>query len=288
MFVTILMSVFITIGVRQKSGLKSALRVAEVYGEDVEKVNEVYDELVSKNANNTELENLKALLAQTNATEDKILKDYKAYANGKLLTGTMENYAGKTVTASNITKNGDNVEITIPAAGYYGADSKVSIPAEDIKDSTNGYKGYIFKNGAFVNNTFVTNGFNGSSGQAKINNNLLEIKGIGNGGTGRRQYIILQTAIDLTNINEIDFELEKSRAYGTFRILFSATKPTSYSADPTTKNLRYASYNTEEVNITYSFNVSNLSGNNYMTIYLDGSSAASDYFDIFIKKIAYK
>ena len=132
MFVTILMSVFITIGVRQKSGLKSALRVAEVYGEDVEKVNEVYDELVSKNANNTELENLKALLAQTNATEDKILKDYKAYANGKLLTGTMENYAGKTVTASNITKNGDNVEITIPAAGYYGADSKVSIPASDM------------------------------------------------------------------------------------------------------------------------------------------------------------
>lgn len=132
MFVTILMSVFITIGVRQKSGLKSALRVAEVYGEDVEKVDEVYDELVNKNADNTELENLKALLAQTNATEDKILKDYKAYANGKLLTGTMENYAGKTVTASNITKNGDNVEITIPAAGYYGADSKVSIPASDM------------------------------------------------------------------------------------------------------------------------------------------------------------
>ena len=38
MFVTILMSVFITVGIRQKSGLKSNLRVAEVYGEDVDNI----------------------------------------------------------------------------------------------------------------------------------------------------------------------------------------------------------------------------------------------------------
>ena len=37
-----------------------------------------------------ELENLKSLLEQTDVTEDKILKDYKAYSKGKLLTGTME------------------------------------------------------------------------------------------------------------------------------------------------------------------------------------------------------
>ena len=231
---------------------------------------------------------LKEVTKDATATADKILKDYKAYSQGKLLTGTMENYAGQTVTASTITENGDNVEITIPAAGYYGADSKVNIPTENIKNSTNGYKGYIFKNGEFVNNSFVTNGFNGSSGLAEINNNYLEIKGIGNGGTGRRQYLILQTAIDLTNIDEIFIELKESRAYGSFRILFSTTKPTSYSADPTTKNLRYASYNTEKVNTTYSFNTSNLSGDNYMTIYVDGSSVVSDYFDIFIKTIAYK
>ena len=79
-----------------------------------------------------ELDSLKAELAQTTATEDKILKDYKAYSNGKLLTGTMENYAGKTVTASTIAENGDNAEITIPSAGYYATDSKVSIPVSEI------------------------------------------------------------------------------------------------------------------------------------------------------------
>ena len=48
MFVTILMSVFITVGIRQKSGLKSNLRVAEVYGEDVDKIEEIYNNLISK------------------------------------------------------------------------------------------------------------------------------------------------------------------------------------------------------------------------------------------------
>ena len=47
MFVTILMSVFITVGIRQKSGLKSNLRVAEVYGEDVDKIEEIYKDLGS-------------------------------------------------------------------------------------------------------------------------------------------------------------------------------------------------------------------------------------------------
>ena len=72
------------------------------------------------------------MLAQTTATEDKILKDYTVYKDGKLITGIMANYAGKTVTASTITKNGENAEITIPQAGYYGADSKVSVPVSEI------------------------------------------------------------------------------------------------------------------------------------------------------------
>ena len=46
MFVTILMSVFITVGVRQKSGLKSSLRIAEVYREDVEKIDDIYGSVV--------------------------------------------------------------------------------------------------------------------------------------------------------------------------------------------------------------------------------------------------
>ena len=71
-----------------------------------------------------ELDSLKAELAQTNATEDKILKDYKAYSNGKLMTGTMENYAGQT---QEVTSTSDDTYtyLSIPNAGYYGKDSKL-------------------------------------------------------------------------------------------------------------------------------------------------------------------
>ena len=259
---------------------------------------EIYNGTTSSSGGSTggstgsaELDSLKAELAQTTATEDKILKDYKAYSNGKLLTGTMENYSGQTVTASTITENGENAEITIPQAGYYGTDSKVSIPVETIKNNvveTNKYKGYIFKDGTFIDNSFVTNGFYGTSGSATINNKYLEVKGTGNGGTGRRQYVILQTAIDLTSINKIYCELEESRLIGNFRILLSTSKPTSYSSDPTSQASRYAGYNSEPVDVIYCTNTSKLSGTYYMTIYMDGSSVVSDYFDAFIKTIAYE
>ena len=72
-------------------------------------------------------------LGITNATSNVILKDYQAYSNGKLVTGTMENYAGKTVTASTVKQNGTNAEITIPSAGYYGTDSQIAIPLETLK-----------------------------------------------------------------------------------------------------------------------------------------------------------
>ena len=83
----------------------------------------------------TELAQLKALLAQTTVTEDKILKDYKAYKDGQLITGTMENYAGQTVEATTVTESGENAEITIPQAGYYDTTSKISIPVSEINSN---------------------------------------------------------------------------------------------------------------------------------------------------------
>ena len=81
----------------------------------------------------TELTDLKETLSKVTATEGQILKNYTAYKDGKLITGIMENYAGKTVTVSKVTENGANAEITVPSAGYYGTDSKVSVPIETIK-----------------------------------------------------------------------------------------------------------------------------------------------------------
>ena len=87
----------------------------------------------------TELAQLKALLAQTTVTEDKVLKDFKAYKNGQLITGTMENYAGQTVSASTIVENGENAEITISQAGYYDTTSKISVPVSEINSNSSYY-----------------------------------------------------------------------------------------------------------------------------------------------------
>ena len=142
MFVTILMSVFIIVGVRQKSGLKSSQRVAEVYEEDVDRSDEVYNEVISKGTGNEELEKLKEELAQANATEDKILKDYKAYANGKLLTGTMANREA-TTDAVSVAASGDYAYIRIPQGGYLTNASsgypEIKASIADINNAT-GYK----------------------------------------------------------------------------------------------------------------------------------------------------
>ena len=82
-----------------------------------------------------ELAQLKALLSQTTVTEDKILKDYKAYKDGQLITGTMENYAGQTITATTITESGENALITIPQNGYYSTSSKISVPVSEINSN---------------------------------------------------------------------------------------------------------------------------------------------------------
>ena len=93
-----------------------------------------------------ELDSLKVELAQTNATEDKILKDYKAYSNGKLMTGTMENYAGQT---QEVTSTSDDTYtyLSIPNAGYYGTDSKLKTLNSNLGNNIAGYSIYIDGNG---------------------------------------------------------------------------------------------------------------------------------------------
>ncbi len=105
------------------------------------KIAELNDKVTNIENEKNELQNkanelvaLKENLGKVTATENQILKSYTAYKDGKLVTGTMANYAGKTVTASKITKNGENAEITIPQAGYYGTDSKISVSVDKLKN----------------------------------------------------------------------------------------------------------------------------------------------------------
>ena len=107
---------------------------------------EIYNEMAEAETDGdstTELAQLKALLSQTTVTEDKILKDYKAYKDGQLITGTMENYAGQTLTATTITESGENAEITIPQAGYYDTTSKISVPVNVINSNLKSFDQFI-------------------------------------------------------------------------------------------------------------------------------------------------
>ncbi len=80
---------------------------------------------------NKELSDLKALLIQTTATEDTVLKDYKVYSNGKLITGTMANYTGQTQEAV-ATSDDTYTYLSIPNDGYYTTDSKLKTLSNNL------------------------------------------------------------------------------------------------------------------------------------------------------------
>ena len=56
MFVTILMGVYFSITTKQKSQIKSDMRIKDIYGQDVERVDELYNEIVDQYVNKVENE----------------------------------------------------------------------------------------------------------------------------------------------------------------------------------------------------------------------------------------
>lgn len=98
--------------------------------EKEKRVKELEKEIIEKNAQISELTNqveglnrqlneLNTKLSQTDATANKILKDYKAYSNGQLITGSMEN-----IGAVNQTLNAGE-SYTIPE-GYHNGNGTVT------------------------------------------------------------------------------------------------------------------------------------------------------------------
>ena len=96
--------------------------------EEQERLNALYADLGTGTIVNSDV----SLIEQTNITEnaataDKILKDYKAYVNGELLTGTMNNYSSNpekiTLTAE------QKGETTIDIADGYHTEIKVDATA---------------------------------------------------------------------------------------------------------------------------------------------------------------
>lgn len=98
--------------------------------------------------------NLEAQLGQTNAEAGQILKDYRAYSKGQLVTGSMPNYAGATIawsgyeTISVQQHPADSTQalVTITNSynypGYYDSSSKITgnianLYAENIRAGVN-------------------------------------------------------------------------------------------------------------------------------------------------------
>mgnify|MGYP000700619331 CR=1 FL=1 len=121
----------------------------------------------------SQLDSINSLLAQTNATADKILAGYKAYSGGQLLTGTMVN-RGAVSSSLNCGQS-----YTIPA-GYHNGLGKVtanSLASQTVANATannlssgvtawvNGVK--ITGNGTDVNNAY-NNGYNTGSMESEI------------------------------------------------------------------------------------------------------------------------
>ena len=112
-----------------------------------------------------QLNNLNSLLAQTNATADKMLAGYKAYSGGKLLTGTMLNRGaisstlncGQTYTIPAGYHNGSGKVTANSLASQTSATANANNISNGVTAWVNGTK--ITGNGADVNNSY-NNGYN--------------------------------------------------------------------------------------------------------------------------------
>lgn len=68
----------------------------------------------------------------TDATSGNILSGKKALVGKNIVTGSMADHSGTSISTSQIKENGTTAEITIPG-GYYDSDSKITIPIDVIK-----------------------------------------------------------------------------------------------------------------------------------------------------------
>lgn len=99
--------------------------------------NELQNENNSLTSKATELTSLKETLANTTATKDKILKDYKAYSNGQLITGTMASYAGQ-IQGTTVTSDDTYTYLAIPNEGYYSTSSELRVKNSEIENVATG------------------------------------------------------------------------------------------------------------------------------------------------------
>ena len=141
---------------------------AQIASKDIE-IEALKKQVSEKEAKIQDLQNqlntINSLLAQTNATADKILAGYKAYSGGKLLTGTMLNRGaissnlncGQTYTIPAGYHNGAGKVTANSLASQTSATANTNNISNGVTAWVNGTK--ITGNGADVNNSY-NNGYN--------------------------------------------------------------------------------------------------------------------------------
>ena len=158
---------------------------------------EIYNEMAEEEGDETtELAQLKALLSQTTVTEDKILKDYKAYKDGQLITGTMENYAGQTQDAT-VTSDDTYTYLSIPNNGYYTTGSRLRTANSNINDKT-----YFIKNGVIQSGYSMVNPTTGITWKYVESAGLLSCESTVASASNYTK-VLGAISIDVTNFNKI-------------------------------------------------------------------------------------
>ena len=227
----------------------------------------------------TELAQLKALLSQTTVTEDKILKDYKAYKDGRIITGTMENYAGQTVEATTLTESGENAEITIPQNGYYTTESKISVPVSKVNSNlSNSRLLYWYGTEYNFDTSYEIVNSHGNSLSITSNDDNIRFYMTGkNDGVNPKAYIRFNEKIDLTNVKELVILGHTKTSATAYTAILYAGVSTFPDLTTFTDMEKYTSYSDTNGYSILKIDVSELTGEHYLYIGFEYTYAGASY-----------
>ena len=198
--------------------------------------NKLQNENSSLTSKATELTDLKEKLSKVTATEGQILKNYTAYKDGKLITGTMANYAGKTIETSSVNSDETNTYATIPRSGYYDSNSKISLPKikTEEKDIIEKLKTYTSLNLKIKDET----NYKGINGYRAILDNSSQ------------------------KIKSVTITFKRSTTYGYFKLCYSEKYISGYTDQADSNFVAIASYTDMD---EHSIKIDML-GHNYLNI----------------------
>ena len=198
--------------------------------------NKLQNENNSLTSKATELIDLKETLSKVTATEGQILKNYTAYKDGKLITGTMANYAGKTIETSSVNSDETNTYATIPRSGYYDSNSKISLPKikTEEKDIIEKLKTYTSLNLKIKDET----NYKGINGYRAILDNSSQ------------------------KIKSVTITFKRSTTYGYFKLCYSEKYISGYTDQADSNFVAIASYTDMD---EHSIKIDML-GHNYLNI----------------------